>query len=406
MQRPLSQSEQDAFDQDAISTQGAFRLPKLTRPVNILVLGVKVLTSDLKEPIPEARQYTYQALVNSLEGLTDTMMLIRFNPDTQQLVVLSLPRDTRVDIEGYGTEKLNAANYYGGPALSAKTVSRLLGGAPIDRYVRINVQGVEKLINALGGVTVYVPYDMKYRDDSQHLYINLKAGKQRLNGDKALQLLRFRHDENGDIGRIQRQQMVIRALKEQALNPTTIARLPQILKVIQAHIDTNLSVEELMALVGFSASLNKANTQMLLLPGDFSLPGQYRASYWLPNYAGISDMTARYFGLGFEQRSYLQPSQVRISIQDSTGNRQAVDLLIKTLQRKGYIDISVDKPWTEQLPVTRIVAQSGNALIAQVVRDSLNVGDVRVESTGILQSDVTIQLGKDWVASVGLPNSH
>ncbi|MCS6815378.1 MAG: LCP family protein, partial [Cyanobacteria bacterium] len=355
---------------------------------------------------PEAQQYTYQALVNSLEGLTDTMMLIRFNPDTQQLVVLSLPRDTRVDIEGYGIEKLNAANYYGGPALSAKTVSRLLGGVPIDRYIRINVQGVEKLINALGGVTVYVPHDMKYRDDSQHLYINLKAGKQRLNGNQALQLLRFRHDENGDIGRIQRQQMVIRALKEQALNPTTIARLPQILKVIQAHIDTNLSVEELMALVGFSASLSKANTQMLLLPGDFSLPGEYGASYWLPNYAKIGDMTARYFGLGFEQRSYLQPSQVRISIQDSTGNRQAVNLLVKTLQRAGYTDISVDKPWTEQLSVTRVVAQSGNALIAQAVRDVLNVGDVRVESTGILQSDVTIQLGKDWVVSAGLPNNY
>jgi len=86
--------------------------------------------------------------------------------------------------------------------------------------------------DALGGVTVYVPKDMKYQD-SQHLYINLKAGKHHLNGNQALQLLRFRYDENGDIGRIQRQQILMRALMEQALNPATLSRLPKILSVIQ-----------------------------------------------------------------------------------------------------------------------------------------------------------------------------
>ncbi len=396
MQRPLSAAEQRVFGQDTISTQGVFQLPKLTRPVNILVLGVKVLTTDLKEP-PANAPVGYHALVNSLEGLTDTMMLIRFNPATQQLVVLSLPRDTQVPIEGYGTEKLNAANYYGGPALAAKTVSQLLGSTPIDRYIRINVQGVEKLIDALGGVTVYVPQDMKYQDDSQHLYINLKAGKQHLNGDKTLQLLRFRYDENGDIGRIQRQQMVIRAMKEQALNPVTIARLPQILKVVQSHIDTNLSVEELMALVGFGANINKANTQMLMVPGDFSLPGEYRASYWLPNYKQIDQMVARHFGQGTVTRSLIEPALLRISIQDSTGKPDAVTSLVKALQQSGYTNVYVDKPWTEPLITTRLIAQSGDSESAQAVRDSLKLGEVQTESTGTLQSDVTIQLGKDWL---------
>ena len=83
--------------------------------------------------------------------------------------------------------KINEANRDGGPALSAQSVSELMGGIGIDRYIRINVQGVEKLIDALGGVVVDVPKDMKYQDDSQHLYINLKAGRQRLDGDKAMQ---------------------------------------------------------------------------------------------------------------------------------------------------------------------------------------------------------------------------
>jgi LCP family protein required for cell wall assembly len=103
---------------------------------------------------------------------------------------MSIPRDTRTYVRGSLT-KLNEANRYGGPSLAAESVSDLLGGVAIDRYVRINVQGVEKLVDALGGVTVNVPKDMKYQDDSQHLYINLKAGEQTLTGDQALQFLRF-----------------------------------------------------------------------------------------------------------------------------------------------------------------------------------------------------------------------
>lgn len=84
--------------------------------------------------------------------------------------------------------------------MAARSASDLLGGVGIDRYVRINVLGVEKLIDALGGVKVYVPQDMKYQDDSQHLYINLKKGEQHLNGAQAVQFLRFRYDAYGDIG--------------------------------------------------------------------------------------------------------------------------------------------------------------------------------------------------------------
>ncbi|WP_439566196.1 LCP family protein, partial [Gloeocapsopsis crepidinum] len=251
MQSQLSPEEEAVFGRgDRISKTG-LRLSELTRPVNILVLGVKVLSSDVDDPDVRSEDLGYHALVNSFEGLSDTMLLLRFDPEAEKLAVLSIPRDTRTEVEGLGTTKINTANAQGGPALSAKATSDLLNGVPIDRYIRINVQGVEKLVDALGGVTVYVPKDMKYQDDSQHLYINLKAGRHHLDGDQALQLLRFRYDEYGDIGRIQRQQMLMRALMEQALNPATLARVPQIMSVIQTNIDTNLTVEELMALVGF-----------------------------------------------------------------------------------------------------------------------------------------------------------
>lgn len=398
MQSRLSPEEAAVFGSgERISTSMSMRMPELTRPVNILILGTKVLTSDLeKNPQPNLG---YQALVNSLDGLADTMLLVRFNPETKKLAVLSIPRDTRTLVEGVGVTKINEANYYGGPALSAKAIEELMGGIQIDRYVRVNVQAVEKLVDALGGVEIHVPKDMKYKDDSQHLYINLKAGKQRLNGDQALQFLRFRYDELGDIGRIQRQQMLMRSLMEQTLNPATIVRLPKIVSVIQEHIDTNLTIEELVALVGFASELQRSNVQMLMLPGEFSDPKQYEASYWLPDFNGIDEIKAQHFENGTDKESYkvIEPRTLRVAIQDSTNSESAITALINSLQSSGYRNVQVAKPWNEPLKVTRIVAQSGNRSAANAVRDSLGFGEVRVESTGALRTDVTIQVGEDWL---------
>ncbi len=402
LQQQMTSDDGQVFGQgDPISTGGNLRLPRLTRPVNILVLGVKVLTSDVEEVPPELQDVGYHALVNSFDGLSDSMLLIRFNPQTEQLVVLSLPRDTRTYVQGRLT-KLNEANRDGGPALTAESVSDLLGGVAIDRYVRINVQGVEKLIDALGGVTVTVPQDMKYTDESQHLYIDLKAGEQTLNGSQALQFLRFRYDSQGDIGRIQRQQTFMRAVAEQTLNPATIARLPKILSVVQSNVDTNLSVEELLALVGYATQVNRSNVQMLMLPGDFSNPQDFSLSYWLPDYSAIDGLVDQYFGFGTQQVAInTDPSQVRVAIQDSTDNPVAVQALVKALGDSGYTNIYMDQDLNEPLPISRIVAQRGDMATAEMVQRFLGIGEARVESTGALNSDITIQLGQDWVQGLG-----
>jgi hypothetical protein len=124
------------------------QLPALNRPVNILVVGAKVLTSDVKEA--QTPDLGYHAPVNSLAGLTDTMLLLRFDPQRQKLTMLSIP-GIPAPISRVMEKKINEANALGGPALTAETVSHLLDGVAIDRYIRINVQGVEKLIDALGG---------------------------------------------------------------------------------------------------------------------------------------------------------------------------------------------------------------------------------------------------------------
>ena len=403
LQSQLSPEEAAVFSEgDPILATSSLRLPRLTRPVNILVLGGKVLTSDVDaSSVDGAEDLGYHALVNSFEGLSDTMLLLRFNPRTGQLVVMSVPRDTRALVNGVLT-KINEANLEGGPALTAESISDLLGGVAIDRYVRINVQGVEKLIDALGGVTVNVPKDMKYQDDSQHLYINLKAGEQTLDGDQALQFLRFRYDDNGDIGRVQRQQTMMRAVIEQTLNPSTIARLPKILSVIQSHVDTNLSVEELVALVGYGSQTSRSDVQMLMLPGNFSSPEEYALSYWLPSYAQIDTMVEQYFGLDAAQAmEATSPSYLRVVIQDSTGDDVAIQSMIDTLYDSGYRNVIVGSDLNEPLAETRIVAQRGDRASASMLKQFLQVGEVRVESTGNLNSDITIQLGEDWLGEHG-----
>lgn len=397
LQSNISSEDAEIFAEDeSISTDTNFRLPSLTRPVNILVLGVKVLASDLADPPDELNDLGYDALVDSFEGLSDTMLLVRFNPQTGQVVLLSIPRDTRTWVEGVGTTKLNSANAYGGPALAARATSELLGGVEIDRYIRINVQGVEKLIDALGGVTVYVPHDMKYQDDSQHLYINLKQGEQHLDGNKALQFLRFRYDQNGDIGRVQRQQAFMRALAEQSLNIKTVARLPRILSVIQENVDTNLTVEELVALVGFAAQAGRSNTQMLMLPGDFSSPGAYELSYWIPDTREIGGLTAQYFDAEPGYISEVLPQSLSIVVQNFTDVDEALDRAVTQLGEAGYSNVYTDSIADERLPTTRIIAQRGDRSSAQLVQQALGIGEVVVESTGALQSDITIQLGQDW----------
>jgi polyisoprenyl-teichoic acid--peptidoglycan teichoic acid transferase len=253
---------------------------QLSRPVNVLVMGVDRTGTD--KP--------------GLNGNSDTIMLVQFQPQagpgqTGQVQALSLPRDTLVTIPGYGRDKLNAANAYGGPALAAQTVSQLFeGDVNFDRYIRIDTQGLIQLVDALGGVEVNIAKPMHYRDRTQKLTIDFEPGKQRLAGQKLQEYLRFRNDELGDIGRVQRQQAVLKQLKAQLLHPATILRMPQILHVAQQNLDTNLSMAEILALLGFMQSNQGFKLQTTMLPGRFSRPGEYKRSYWVPDREAIQQI--------------------------------------------------------------------------------------------------------------------
>ena len=396
----LTPKEEAVFNKQNDVTSSTLAVPRLDKPLNILVLGTKVLTSDLDSAPKDNKGYF--AVVDSFEGYTDTMLLVRVDPIKQKLTVLSIPRDTKANIEGHGETKINAANPYGGPSLAAQSVSNLLNGVPIDRYVRVNIKGIAKLVDALGGVTIYIPYDMKYSDDSQHLYIDFKQGEQHLNGNKVSEYLRFRHDRYGDIGRVQRQQLLMRAIQEQALKPETLLQAPQLLSIIQDHIDSNLSIDELLALSGFMVKIKKNEVKMVMLPGNFNNDGKYAISYWLPDQEQIKKVMNEYFDVGYllpSEEANVKSGELKIAIQDSTKNPEAVRALVAQLQKAGYRQVYVSDEWPQTLQKTKIVPQKGDDGSAAEIFATLGVGEVIVESTGALDSDVTIQLGQDWVDS-------
>jgi polyisoprenyl-teichoic acid--peptidoglycan teichoic acid transferase len=401
-QRTLSAADDAFFKQNGKEafSRSLLQVPEVSKPVNILLLGIKTNISDVKNSNGSERKKTgYDAEVDSLDGLSDTIMLLRFDPQTKRTIFLGIPRDTKIERTGRGTEKINAVDHESGPAAAAKEVSKVLGGVAIDRYIRVNNLGVAKLVDELGGVTVVVPKDIKYQDDSQHFYVNLKAGKQHLDGMKLLGLLRYRHDANGDIGRMQRQQMVVKALLEQSLNPMTITRIPQLFTVIQNQVDTNLTVEELLALGGFSMQNGKSKMQMLMMPGDYNGDGKHGTSYWLPNEKGIQNMMARYFDHGTISLEQPKPETLRINIQDTSHFPDATARLVKRLNKAGYQNVNIDTNLKikEDLPTTQFIAQKGNPEIAEGLSSLLGFGEVKVDSSGNLYSDVTIKLGRDWI---------
>lgn len=361
---------------------------RVARPVNILVMGI--------DRVPGAQPGTPEIF----SGRSDTMLLLRVDPTDDSVSLLSIPRDTQVEIDGVGVTKINDANVRGGSKLAAKTVSETLNGVAIDRYVRVSTEAFRELVDLIGGVEVYVPEPMSYTDNTQKLKINLSAGRQVLTGDQAEQFARFRQDAYGDIGRVQRQQALLRALRQKLTNPMLLPRVPSIIAEMQKYVDTNLSPEEVLALVGGLRRLSQGDFKMVMLPGRFSQPGEFAASYWITNEAGRDRVMKQYFKIdpssiadGSTPRT---ADSLRIAVQNASSNPHAAADFRQHLLSLGFTNVFVSEDWKDTQRKTQIVVQQGDLDGAQELQGRLGFGEVRADSTGDLDSDITIRLGNDW----------
>ena len=215
-------------------------------------------------------------------GRSDTLMIASIDPKTNQASLLSVPRDTRVKIQGHGFDKVNAAYAYGKEKLSQDTVERLLG-VSIDHYIIINTKSFKKIIDAIGGIDIDVPKRMHYEDpwdDDGGLIIDFHPGMQHMDGAKAVTYVRYR-DEEGDLGRIRRQQDFVKACMEKLVSPAIIPKLPAVIKEVMGSIETDLSFRQLLEFAGTLKESKDNGLKTDMVPGrPLYIEG---VSYWIPD---------------------------------------------------------------------------------------------------------------------------
>lgn len=217
--------------------------------------------------------------------LTDTIIVATYDPKNQKASLLSIPRDTFVGKNpqtGTGSDKINAL-YQKSPEKTLAKVNEITG-LDIKYYMVIDNQALIKLVDVIGGVDFYVPIDMVYDDPTQDLHINLKEGQQKLNGDKAEQLLRYRHgnldkktgkylgtypEEYGgnDYGRMRTQREFMIETAKQTLQAKNILKVKEIVDIAYEYVETNLSVSVIKDYIPYAINIDINNIQSAVLPG-------------------------------------------------------------------------------------------------------------------------------------------
>jgi len=236
----------------------------LNKRINVLLLGTDEGDSeDIAADVPKR---------------TDAMLVVSFDPEHNDVVILSLPRDTRVSIPGRRwPDKINAAYAYGGVTLAKQTVANLLQ-IPIHYYMKVDWQGFIEVVDILGGVDMYVENKMDYEDPYANLKIHLKQGYQHLNGEKAGEYVRFRHDELGDIGRVQRQQKFLKALASEFFTVGNIIKLPALVAAVTKYVDTDMDALTMIKAANSFKIFGGDKVKSTMLYGDFKTINEI--SYW------------------------------------------------------------------------------------------------------------------------------
>ena len=210
---------------------------------------------------------------------SDTIIIVNLDPKTHSINAISIPRDSKVYLpDNKGIQKINSAHALGGVNLVKKTLKETFG-IKIDRYLIVHDEAVEKVVDALGGIPIYVEKPMKYHDYAGKLHIDLDKGNTVLNGKQAVGYLRYRKDGLGDIGRTQRQQWFMKSLFEKLHSPQIITKIPDVLNVCNTYIKTDMSFYELSQYAAFARSVDENKIEIATLPGAPNQKGYI--SYWI-----------------------------------------------------------------------------------------------------------------------------
>lgn len=239
-------------------------------PISILLMGIE--------------NYSSEGV-----GRTDSLLVATFNPYDQTMKLLSIPRDTQVQIPGESDlDKINHAYAFGGKDLTIETVENFLD-IPIDYYATVNFKGFKDIIDEIGGVTVEVPFDFWEKSDINNKRIDFTKGTMTLDGEKALAYARMRkQDPRGDFGRNDRQKQIITAAINKILSPTNILKMDNIAMHIGDNVETNLKVSEALAMQSNFPDFNTSKIEQLAIKGeDLYLNGIY---YFHPDDESLNEL--------------------------------------------------------------------------------------------------------------------
>jgi LCP family protein required for cell wall assembly len=276
-QKPMDKSGSEAHGTENIEPAG-----QTAEKLNVLIpaSGVFTTDSDFKDS-NRVNIMLFGNTINSSEqkGLTDTIMLGSFDPDSKKFDIVSVPRDTFYDREGYsGTAflKINSVMETEGIKAACQSVHDVLQGVPINYYAVINYDGVVEIIDSIGGVPVDIPSNMHYTSVKQKLYIDLKKGPQRLDGKHALQYLRYRSYTDGDIGRVDAQQKFVTAAIKEAIG----LNLPTVAQTVVENVDSDIDIRAMLYLATNASSLGSDDMKSHMLPGTSGYISGL--SFWIP----------------------------------------------------------------------------------------------------------------------------
>lgn len=356
---------------------------------------------------------------NELQGSyrSDSMMLARLDPRGGKATIVSIPRDSYVQLGSHGKGKINAAHAYGGPTLAVEVVSKVTG-VPISHYAEIDFDGFADIVDTLGGIEVDVPIEINDPQAGGHL----SAGRQTLNGEQALILCRSRHSYDdygdGDSYRSANQRLVLSAIAKKFLasDPLTMANTVQ---ALSESILTDMRVDEI---IGIARSMSGLDISTDLYTASLPTSSKYMDETWyeiideagwkamikrmdqgLPPTEGdkVDDLTGTVLassGSGTLQSQYSVNRTQKINIRNGNGTDGVCADAQRVLEEMGYRNFDVGNADNFDYPQTLVVyKESKNADFAQQIVDALGVGTV-VKDSGqyLFESDYLIVIGGDW----------
>lgn len=346
--------------------------------------------------------------------LTDTIMVASYNPNTQKASLLSIPRDTYVGTnpaKATAYQKINAL--YGRKHRPDETLEAVndITGLGIQYYVVVRTEALIELVDAIGGVTFYVPIDMDYDDTSQDLHIHLKEGEQLLDGDKAEQLVRFRHNNdyttypeeygNNDLGRMRTQREFIMATIKQTAKPENIFKIGQILEVAEKNIETNIDFNVAKDYIPYVVEFDTANMITNTLPGESTNKNSAGTWVFVHDKKETEELIQEmFYDRDLEQtteegKNTVSKSDITLEVLNGSGDSSNLDKVVEELEGAGY---TVDrKGTTNSTAKTTIINKKDVAdTILTNIKQTIGAGNISDSASSSSKVDVTIVIGKDY----------